>query len=337
MSDLLTSLDRLEVEFAEALEAHGDGGNLTFVLFPIDQAIETGPVRINAVSIPRDYFPGTSWAEQFGFALWTDFAGQSHQVLSYVAGTSRSAEPLQAFLRLARRAGALCFRLPRGRAQTGPGNAPELNWLGTLYSYLKGTSFVIEGPGCSRLRSVFSGSVEVLSLIHRGDESGNALPYTGSLRPGLPGVEGEVRFELTPRDASQPHPKAEDESPAPQAPPTPPSPVGTGATATASEVPETPPPAEDLKPDQFRFGTGQIVGDFTSKHLLLLRSLQRVGTGGIALGSLAKELGYEDDERGRKALGQLVSRTQEKIDGRAPYIIELVNGKYCLTCTAKSS
>ena len=56
--------------------------------------------------------------------------------------------------------------------------------------------------------------------------------------------------------------------------------------------------------------------------------------GPFGLFIFAIALGYADGEKGRKALGQLVSRTQGKLDKQVHYLIELVNGQYCLTPTA---
>src|SRR5205085_2228863 len=81
------------------------------------------------------------------------------------------------------------------------------------YAYLKGTPFVIEGPGFSRLQSVFAASVEILSLIHRGDVNGKAPAYSGSLRPGLPGIAGEARFEVEPFDPAECPPKSQETTP----------------------------------------------------------------------------------------------------------------------------
>ncbi len=209
----------MQSQFTETFAVHGDGGNLAFAFLPIDgDAPDIGPMTVTG-SLPRHILPATTWANPFGTCLLTDHAGQSHRVFIFVAGTRSSAEPYQAFGRLARRAGAACFRLPRGMAATGPGNAPEMNWLATVYSYLKGTAFVVEGAGFSRLQSVFAASVEVLSLIHRGDVNGNAPSYPGSLRPGLPGVEGETRFELEPLDLAARESTPPESSGSPPSPP----------------------------------------------------------------------------------------------------------------------
>jgi hypothetical protein len=118
MSDLLASWNQLEVEFSEAFAAHGDGGNLVFAFLPIDgDAPDIGPMTITG-ELPLHTVPGTTWADPWGSCLLTDHAGNPHRIFIVAAGTSSSVEPYQAFERLARRAGAACFRLPRGMAAT---------------------------------------------------------------------------------------------------------------------------------------------------------------------------------------------------------------------------
>ncbi len=203
MSDLTSSLDRLEADFADAFECYGDGGKLSLAFFPLpDDAPEIGQMQLGTGTIPPESLPGVSWTDLYGIALITDHAEVGHRIITVIGGTARSSEPLRVFQRLSRRAGAVCFRLPRGMTATGPGNAPELNWVATLYAYLKGTSFVTEGAGFSTLRSPFAASIEVLSLMRRGDINGRAPTYTGSLRPGLPGVEGSATLRMEPVGAA---------------------------------------------------------------------------------------------------------------------------------------
>lgn len=204
MPDLITDLDALEGRFAEALTRYGDGNDFSIALFASNPATApTSACNLKNVHIPHEYLPRSNWITFWGAGTITDHAGDSHAYLVVTAGADRrSSAAREAFVALARAAGALCYRMPPTMAATGTGSDPGLTWLSTLYAYLKGTEFVIEGPGFSRIVCLFAASLRMLALLARGDLEGKCPAYAGSLRPGIPGELGEARFEIVPWEAS---------------------------------------------------------------------------------------------------------------------------------------
>lgn len=196
MSDLVSNLNHFEADLARAHAAYGDGG-LAVGVFSLDDApTPNGPLRLEGLRLPPDCFPYTTWRRSLGVVLLGDQNGDQHQLLYVLAGTDASRRgPLDAFSALSRRAGALLFRLQPGLGATGVGNAPELDWMNTLYSYLKGTQYVVEGAGYSRISSVFASSTVVLSLLRRAHAGQPVSCDVGSLRPGIPGEPSEFRVE----------------------------------------------------------------------------------------------------------------------------------------------
>lgn len=93
-------------------------------------------------------------------------------------------------------------------------------------------------------------------------------------------------------------------------------------------------PPADLRPDEFRLPCGAVVHSLSANHITLLRAVSAAGVAGLPISVLGHEFNYADDEKGRKALAQLVKRTQDKLDDKpVPYLIEIRNGRYCLTPT----
>jgi hypothetical protein len=209
MADLSTHLNQLEILFTNALAQFGDGGDMSLGVFPLDLPEPlAGPLIVEGVSLPHDWLHGASWTGFFGTTTVPDGSGQSHTLL-FVFGAITPFErgAGSAFQRLASAAGAACYRLPDGLAASGRTNASEMTWANTLYAYLKGTEYVVEGEGWSRIRCLFEASVRVLRLI-RSRRAGEPVPvYSGSLRPGLPGSRATTRFEcvraMTPEELAE--------------------------------------------------------------------------------------------------------------------------------------
>jgi hypothetical protein len=101
-----------------------------------------------------------------------------------------------------------------------------------------------------------------------------------------------------------------------------------------SHPPLKPPPAALLKPDQIDLGGGIIVSDLSSKQLALLRLLKDAGEAGVEERAACEHLGYDAEGKGPKALSQLVSRTNGRLNDYN-HLIERVNRSYCLVCTRK--
>jgi hypothetical protein len=88
----------------------------------------------------------------------------------------------------------------------------------------------------------------------------------------------------------------------------------------------------NLKPDQFLLRDDVIAFDLTPKHLQLLTALKPAGSAGVSEQKLFTLLNYPDPVKGQRALSQLVARLNEKLSG-LQFLVEKVNGYYCLTCT----
>lgn len=114
------------------------------------------------------------------------------------------------------------------------------------------------------------------------------------------------------------------------------------AKRAAPEEPQTPGAADgeqltkQLRPDQFDLDDGVVVSHLTAKQLSFLGLLKPAGSRGVAESVVCKRLGYKFDTNGRKALGQLAHRTNDKLNDWQ-HIIELTNGFYCLTKTGKAT
>ncbi|MBN9523573.1 hypothetical protein J0H58_34525 [bacterium] len=206
MPDLQSDIASLEGWFADAFGEYGDGDGLSLYLFAYDGVVPAPPSCVEDLYIPPDYFRGMTWVwDEVAAGTVTDPLGQEHSYLLRTAGAGgRSRAAHETFLRLAGQAGALYHRLDAGAAPPSVGNTPWLVWARAVYTYLKGQGFVVEGPGFSRVRSLFAASTRTLALMTRGRADGRFPACPGSLRPGLPGVPTEARFRIVPCDAIPP-------------------------------------------------------------------------------------------------------------------------------------
>ncbi|MBP3955039.1 hypothetical protein J8F10_07055 [Gemmata sp. G18] len=195
MSELPMHLNELEAQFAGTLATFGSG-DLAVGIFPLsDVPPADGPIVLERASLPAECLPRTTWIRMLGWAVLPDQAGHEHPLLYVLAGTEASeCGPVAAFLDLSCRAGAACYRLAPGAAAVGVGNAPELDWLNTLYSYLKGTEQVVEGAGYSQIPNVFAASTLVLGVLRRTLAGEPVGPLAQCLYPGVPGEQGGTRI-----------------------------------------------------------------------------------------------------------------------------------------------
>ena len=101
----------------------------------------------------------------------------------------------------------------------------------------------------------------------------------------------------------------------------------------ASLAPKSPPPAVQLRPDEFDFG-GRVVNGFSVMQVTLLRLVRDAGNAGAKMPEVLKELGYKNTVKGRKAFGELRRRTQESMNDQKPpidYLLEILHDHLCLT------
>lgn len=194
-----SALEQLVHQFTDAHARYGDGRNLLIGIIPFAPTAGLGPITYELADPPA-CFPPThlpkGWYGPVGHGTIADNAGHLHPVLTLIGGAGVAPpEGALMFVGLARRAGALCYSLPDGLALAGgDSNLPELTWYHTLYAYLKGTDFVFEGPGYSRMHNLFAASVTVLRRIRDWCEGRPGPALAGCLRPGVPDVEGQADF-----------------------------------------------------------------------------------------------------------------------------------------------
>jgi hypothetical protein len=172
MSDLITRLDQLEDAFANAFREFGDGDGLQLCVIPYTGPVpEAGEaVALGDIFLPRHFLPGAEWIEPWGVGGFLDPAGVQTCVLHVFAGRAAAPQPAaRAFVWLAHEAGALYHRLPPGLAPGGPTTSTRTCWANVLYMHLKGTRFVVEGEGHSRIVSLFAASLQTLRLLHWGE------------------------------------------------------------------------------------------------------------------------------------------------------------------------